>query len=220
MQELPNISSEAAHIIAHEVRNPLTNINLSLDILENKSNTKDPYLFYQIIRNNCKVINDHMTNLLLSFSNATAGFVKQSVNMLLDEALAMAADRIILRHIKVEKFYTTDTCEITVDRSKIKIALLNIIINAVEAMPPGKGILKLTTKITDGKCMVTIEDNGTGINKEMLDKVFRPYFTSKSNGIGLGLAATQAILELHQATVAIESEENRHTRFIISFNTG
>ena len=220
MQELPNISSEAAHIIAHEVRNPLTNINLSLDILENKSNTKDPYLFYQIIRNNCKVINDHMTNLLLSFSNATAGFVKQSVNMLLDEALQMAADRIILRHIKVEKFYTADTCEITVDRPKIKIALLNIIINAIEAMPAGKGILTLTTKITDGKCMVTIEDNGIGINKEMLDKVFRPYFTSKSNGIGLGLPATQAILALHKATVAIESEENRHTRFIISFNTG
>ena len=85
-------------------------------------------------------------------------------------------------------------------------------------MHEGKGKLKIITKLIKGRCIVSIEDNGIGISKDMLEKVFIPYFTNKQNGIGLGLVATHDILEAHKATIAVESEENNHTRFIISFN--
>ncbi len=218
MQESETISGQVVRTIAHEIRNPLTNINLSLNILEGELNGHDPRVLYSIIRRNCDIINTQITNLLVSFAIAPAYIGKYSINLVLDEVLEMANDRIVLRHVQVKKHYAPCDCTITLDKEKIKIALLNIIVNAIEAMPDGKGELMVATNVIDGKCMVTIEDNGTGISKEMLNNVFRPYFTNKSNGIGLGLAATHQILESHKATIEIESEENSHTRFIISFN--
>jgi signal transduction histidine kinase len=91
-------------------------------------------------------------------------------------------------------------------------------VNAVEAMPSENGELKLTTSLRAGKCVVTIEDNGCGISKKNIKNIFKPYFTSKTNGMGIGLAATNDILLAHHAGVNVESEENKGTRFIISFN--
>ena len=103
MQDLPNISRQVARTVAHEIRNPLTNINLSLDILEGTKNGYDPKLLYGIIRNNCKAINEQIANLLLSFSEVPVKLEKYSLNLVLDEVLEMAKDRIMLRRIKVEK---------------------------------------------------------------------------------------------------------------------
>jgi signal transduction histidine kinase len=91
-------------------------------------------------------------------------------------------------------------------------------VNAIEAMPSESGELKLTTSLPANKCVVTIEDNGCGISKKNIKNIFKPYFTSKPNGMGIGLAATYDILVAHQAEVNVESEENKGTRFIISFD--
>jgi signal transduction histidine kinase len=141
-----------------------------------------------------------------------------SINQLLDEILEIAKDRIILKNISVQKFYANSFCELLLDKPKIKIALLNIIVNAVEAMPSENGELELTTSLRNGKYIVTIEDNGCGISKKNIKNIFKPYFTNKPNGMGIGLAAASTILASHRAGVKVESEENKGTRFIISFN--
>ena len=108
--------------------------------------------------------------------------------------------------------------ETTVSRPKMKIALTNIIINAVEAMTSGKGELKLVTKIVEGDYIILIEDNGCGISRKNLKNIFKPYFTNKPGGLGLGLATTFNILRANCVGINVESEEGHGSRFILSFD--
>ncbi len=84
-------------------------------------------------------------------------------------------------------------------------------------MHPEKGKLKLITRSINGKCIIEIEDNGIGISKENLQHIFTPYFTDKPGGMGLGLSTTIDILKANHATVDVQSEEAKGTRFILSF---
>src|SRR6185295_12781051 len=97
--------------------------------------------------------------------------------------------------------YAPDTGKINADKEKLKIAFLNIIVNAIEAMSAGAGVLRLKTEKRNGKCAVTISDNGLGIDKDSLTKLFEPYFTNKRRGSGLGLANTQAIILTHKGSI-------------------
>ena len=127
-------------------------------------------------------------------------------------------DRIDLKKIKVIKNYAPDICKILVDIEKINIAFLNIILNAVEAVESQKGIITITTETKNNRCIVTISDNGKGMDKESLSKLFEPYFTTKEKGSGLGLTNTQNIILGHHANIYAESEEGKGSSFIISFN--
>ena len=205
-------------VFAHEIRNPLTNINLAVFMLKAEIRALDIDKYVEIINRSSIRINEIVNDFLHSFKNdhVESGYI--SVNQLLDEILEIAKDRIALKNISVKKNYTTSLCELLLDKPKITIALLNIIVNAIEAMPMEKGELKLTTSIHNGKCIVIIKDNGSGISKKNIKNIFNPYFTTKPNGMGIGLTATYNILASHQAGVKVESEEKKGSRFIISFN--
>ncbi len=210
------VTGRLARTIAHEVRNPLTNINLSIEHL--KGNADDDHEMYlDIIRRNSERINQLITELLNSSKPADLQLTPYAVDQLLDETLELAIDRIRLKEIKLEKNYTSDKREINVDAKKIKMAILNLIINAVEAMEERKGVLKIATEVAAEKCMITIEDNGLGIDPENLKKLFEPFFSKKSKGMGLGLTATQNIILSHKGTIDVESEVGKGTKFIICF---
>lgn len=116
------------------------------------------------------------------------------------------------------KNYTRDLCDISADIEKLEIAFLNIIVNAIEAMELNKGILNIKTENKDNRCVAVITDNGKGISKEHLSKLFEPYFTTKENGTGLGLSHTQNIIINHKASVTPESEVGKGTSFTISLH--
>jgi PAS domain S-box-containing protein len=202
--------------LAHEVRNPLTNINLSLDQIEPELDNEDQKLFAEIIRRNSRRINTLISELLNSFKQQEAVLSPASIHELLDETLGEAADRISLKKITLQKEYGED-CMLTLDKSNIKIAFLNLIINAIEAMEEEKGILTVVTQAAGKSFLVEIRDNGLGISPENLNRLFEPYFTSKANGLGLGLAATLTILQSHRATVEVESEMGEGTVFTVTF---
>ncbi|POY39169.1 hypothetical protein C3K47_01345 [Solitalea longa] len=212
-------TERVARTIAHEVRNPLTNVNLALEQLKLEINdTENNYDFYfDIIQRNCKRINVLITQLLNSTRAEYLELQKKSVNTLIDETLELAIDRITLNEIKVEKDYMLPDCEISVDNDKIKIAILNIIINAIEAMLPQKGVLKIKTTCEQDKAIVEIADNGTGIKPENLGKLFEPFYTEKQNGSGLGLTSTQNIILTHAGSIDVESKLGYGTRFILKF---
>lgn len=209
-----------ARTIAHEVRNPLTNINLSVDQLRTEVETQNeavPPLFDMIMRNSHR-INMLITDLLNSTKFTELVYTQISINQIMEETLALAMDRVQLKNIKVIKNYTPDICEISVDTEKIKIAFLNIIVNALEAMEADKGELKIKTENREGRCVVSISDNGTGIDKESLSKLFEPYFTSKPKGTGLGLTNAQNIILNHNGYIYAESEISKGTTFLITLN--
>lgn len=212
-----------ARIIAHEVKNPLTNITLSADQLKAELPPKvfdETGDLIEIIQRNCIRINQLVSDLLYSTRFTELQSAPQSINKLIDDSLDLAMDRINLKKIKVVKKYSTDICDIDVDAEKVKIAFLNLIVNAVEAMEQGKGVLTVSTAAKDNKCIVEIADNGSGISPDHLDRLFEPYFTSKEKGTGLGLTNTQNIILSHKGSIRVKSESGKGTTFIVSFNLG
>lgn len=211
-----------ARTIAHEVRNPLTNINLAVEQLQSELDNQPPggntELMLAMITRNSARINALITDLLNSTKFTDLVYKRISINQLLDETLEGAKDRIHLKNITVTKDYAGDICDIAVDVERIKIAFLNIIVNAIEAMEPTRGILQLKTMSKDGKCVVSITDNGPGIEEESLSKVFEPYFTSKPKGTGLGLTNTQNIILNHNGHIGFESKKGAGTTFTIQLD--
>ncbi|SDM92356.1 hybrid sensor histidine kinase/response regulator [Siphonobacter aquaeclarae] len=202
--------------LAHEVRNPLTNINLSADELVNGIDDENLSVYPQIIKRNSQRINDLISELLNSSRQTEMSLAPYPIHQILDETLSLALDRIQLKSISLEKEYGED-CLVRVDKEKIKIALLNIVVNAIEAMEPEAGVLRIGNHVAGENCYVLIQDNGAGIPAEHLGRLFEPYFTSKNNGIGLGLAATLSIVQSHKASIDVESEVGRGTAFTIHF---
>jgi signal transduction histidine kinase len=212
------VTGRISRTIAHEVRNPLTNINLAAEHIRSEIPMDDEIdLLLDMITRNGNRINQLISDLLNSTKETQLNFQKVYINDLLETSLEFARDRLELKSIKVEKFYTKDLCPVMADIEKINIAFLNIIINAIEAMEPN-GVLTITTEHKNDRCVVTIKDNGKGMNKEQLSKLFEPYFTTKENGTGLGLTNTQNIILGHKATVFAQSEEGKGTAFTITFN--
>jgi signal transduction histidine kinase len=210
-----------ARTIAHEVRNPLTNINLAADQLKEEvlPNDENASHLFEMINRNSNRINQLISDLLNSTKFSELTYTKIPVNNLLDETLREANDRISLNHVKVVKKYTSGVCDVSVDKERIKIAFLNIIINAVEAMENKEGsVLTLETKEENDKCQVIISDNGSGLDNEALTRLFEPYFTSKPKGNGLGLTNTQNIILNHKGEISVESTKGKGVIFTITLN--
>jgi PAS domain S-box-containing protein len=203
--------------LAHEVRNPLSNIHMSLEQLLGLTRDEDK-IYLDIIDRNGKRINDLITELLTSSKPTDLAFEKIVLQTVIDEAIAAALDRLTLKHIKLKINYPETPCYVRGDKSKLKIAFLNLIINAIEAIDHSAGEIVVTLACTEENNTVEIVDNGCGIPPENLSKLFEPYFTSKRNGIGLGLASTLNILQAHNATIEVKSTPKAGSTFIIAFN--
>ncbi len=210
------VTGRIARVMAHEVRNPLTNINLACEQLREEVENEDSAIFFTMIRRNADRINQLVSDLLAT-TRAELSFSKASINELLDASLELALDRIKLHQIQVIKNYDDNVCTIPVDVEKIKIAFLNIIVNAVEAMGEN-GILRISTSSDIGKCVVKISDNGKGMTQSEVDRLFEPYFTTKEKGTGLGLANSQNIIIGHKGNIFAESEFGKGTCFTITFS--
>ncbi len=210
-----------ARTIAHEVRNPLTNISLAAEQLQEMTNQNPEYsMLLDMISRNSVRINQLVAELLNATKAIQLNIKKVGINKILDEALEMAADRIDLKQVKVEKKYSENICQVSVDEEKIKIAFLNIIVNAIEAMEKNYGLLRLRTSTIENKCLIEIEDNGAGMDDDTLQKLFEPYFTSKPNGNGLGLTNTQNIILNHQGKITVRSIKGTGTTFSIYLDFG
>jgi PAS domain S-box-containing protein len=206
-------------ILAHEIRNPLNNISLSIDHLEfpQRDEEKTSRLM-EILKRNTVRINQIITELLDLTRPQELKFEDLSLQEILDESISMAIDRISLRQIKLQKTYPASPLKIVADKRKLSIAFSNILINAIEAMESNKGELTVALSALPNSYSVSIKDNGKGIPEEYMQKLFEPFFTLKPDGIGLGLATSYSIIQSHKGNVQVESTPNVGTHFIISFS--
>lgn len=222
--ELSNLQTEklAANerlirMLAHEIRNPLNNIILSVEHLIPANEDEAQRNFLGIIERNSLRINQIITELLNLATPSELTFTKSSLQEIMDESLARASDRILLHNAQVEKIYPATELIIPADKNKLVIALTNILINAVEAMEIHKGKLQVHLQATPDAVNISIRDNGRGIPREHLSKLFDPFFTLKKNGMGLGLTASYSIIQSHKADLQVESIVGEGTHFLISF---
>ena len=204
--------------LAHEVRNPLNNINLSIEQLGQENLGETGTVYMDIISRNSKRINDLITELLLSSSLPPENVrEKRSLQNILDESIATIIDRITLKKVNWKVIYPNEPAYIMADPLKLKIAFTNIIINAIEAMNETKGELDISVTSQNGHHLVSIKDNGSGISKATLPHLFEPYFTFKRNGLGLGLATTMNIIQSHKASIDVQTGLNQGSNFILKF---
>ena len=204
--------------LAHEVRNPLNNINLSVEqLIHELPEAGENNVYLEIVQRNSKRIGDIITELLNSSRPVEMYMERKTLQAIMDEAITSALDRITLQRVKLQIRYSNEPAWIMADSNKLKIAFLNIIINAVEAMEEDRGRLEIVVDSEKGNHIVKINDNGSGISEENLSRLFEPYFTSKRNGLGLGLAATLNILQSHKARIEVASALGKGTFFTITF---
>ena len=140
---------------------------------------------------------------------------RTNINEVMEEALSFSKDKIQGSNTVVERHYTQGLPGIVVDPDQVRGALLNIIINATQAMPQG-GKLSLSTRQNNGALELSVSDTGVGISEEIRGKIFNPFFTTKrSLGTGLGLSIAYKAIESHGGTITFESEVGTGTTFII-----
>ncbi len=210
-------TSRFIRTMAHEVRNPLNNINLSVENLVQQIKNEDDRIYLEIIERNGKRINDLITELLQSSRPAEMNLQDASLLKILNDVVDAVQDRAILRKIKINFRHTGDDCPIKADSAKLQMALLNIVINAIEAVADETGIIEIAAHCKPHQSVLIISDNGCGMNPEAKARLFEPYFTSKRNGLGLGLATTLTILNAHNASIEVSSQINSGTVFQLTF---
>src|SRR6187551_272494 len=184
-----SMTGKMARIVAHEIRNPLTNLNLALEHLRDEMLpvSETFRLYSDIIQRNANRIEHLVGEMLNSSKPKELQLDLTSVNVVVDETIALAVDRINLKEIKLERTFVENLPRILMDKEKVKIALLNIIINAIEAMTEKEGQLFVRTHQDANTIAISIADNGKGISSDEMDKLFEPFFTAKPSGLGLGL---------------------------------
>lgn len=214
-----SMTGKLARTIAHEVRNPLTNLNLALEHLRDEmpADNESVKVYSEIIERNAKRIDTLITEMLNSSKPKELNLELAHITDILDQTITLATDSLTLNQIKLHKDYVEDTPRMLVDREKLKIAFLNIIVNAIDAMEQGKGELLVTVRVANGYIVVTITDNGKGIPAEDIEKLFDPFFTEKPGGMGLGLTSTKNIISSHNASIEVESTVGKGTSFIFYF---
>ena len=220
LAEKLTMTGKIARSIAHEVRNPLTNLSLALEQLKDELDTDSEYvtMFTDIIGRNVDRIGQLITEMLNSSKPRDLDRKRQDFNAVVRETLKLVSDRIKLKRMRLETNFSTDDCSALLDRDQVKTALLNILVNAVEAMQEGKGILSVKTGCNESnQVYVEVSDNGGGINETDRQRLFDPFFTGKSGGMGLGLTATQNIINSHKGSIDVESQVGHGTTFRLYF---
>jgi signal transduction histidine kinase len=176
-------------------------------------------VYMDIIDRNSRRISDLISQLLNTSRPSEITLEPSILQSVLDEVIGASIDRLTLNKMKLRVNYPEEPVSIMADAEKLKLALLNIVVNAIEAMKEGEGDLAISVNTTADNVILKIADNGSGISEEHIARLFEPYFTQKRNGVGLGLAFTLNILQSHGANIEVSSVEGQGTVFTIIFAT-
>jgi len=200
--------------VAHEVKNPINAIVLHLQLLQNKLAQQEPDTrrHMDIIDSEIRRL-DRVVQTLVDFTRPRDLHVEEiDLRRLLEDVCQLAAPDGEQHGVTIERHMPDQKLPIKVDVDLMKQAFLNVVINGVQAMPQG-GTLTISARGENGVAVAEIQDQGSGIPKEMHDKVFELYFTTKKEGSGIGLAQTYQILQWHYGSVDFESAETTGTIF-------
>jgi signal transduction histidine kinase len=200
--------------VAHDLRNPLSVISSAVYYLKMvQSDAEDIVVEYLDMIDDEVRTADRIVSDLLDFARDKT-VVPRAVD--LDEVVAHVLDRKPPpQEIGLAIQISEHLPQVHVDSGHLKQILTNLITNAYQAMPDG-GILSLRASTVDKKVQLDVSDTGKGISPEHMEKIFEPLFTTKSRGIGLGLAICQKLIEVNQGDISVTSEEGAGSTFTIT----
>ena len=191
--------------VAHEVRNPLTAIRGYVQIL--RQQTRDPIHqeYLSVVLKEIDSINKVIQQLLEFSRPRHSQWQQVSLNALVEETLVLVQTAGVQARVDFISELDNELSPINADRELLKQVLLNILINAVQAISARGKIRIRTWQYSDSQQAISIEDNGSGIDLSLQKKIFDPFFTTKASGTGLGLALSQRIINAHQGDIRVAS---------------
>jgi len=194
--------------VAHEVKNPINAIVLHLQLLRNKLAQQEPDTgrHMDIIDSEIRRL-DRVVQTLVDFTRPRDLHLEEvDLRRLMEDVAQLAAPDAEQHGVTIERHMPEVRLPVKVDVDLMKQAILNVVINGVQAMPGG-GVLAISAQRENGIVVAEVHDQGGGIPKEMHDKIFELYFTTKKEGSGIGLAQTYQILQWHYGSVDFESND-------------
>lgn len=211
-----------ARSLAHEIRNPLTNITLALDQLKDEipENADDEgvEIYFGIINRSVKRVGDLIDHLLHGSEPKQLQLQETDIVSLAREVLQDNDELLKLNRISLQQQFEQDMFSIYLDKEKMRRVIAHLVTNAIEAIGKKEdGCITVGTFREDHQFVIYVQDNGVGIPKEVMAQLFTPFYTSKTKGIGFGLTSTQSILAEHGALMDVESEPNKGSVFSIGF---
>lgn len=208
-------ANKFARLMTHEIRNPLTNILLSVEQLKDEiKENESSNLYIDILKRNTLRINELISEVMNASKLTELQFSIISSRVFILNCIEAAKDRLKLKNIKLELNISLDI-DIEIDVEKMKIALLNIILNAIEAMDTVDGKLIVNSALEKEELIIEIIDNGIGISEENQSRLFEPFYTNKSKGFGIGLTASQTIIFNHHGNIKVKSAPGMGSTFMV-----
>jgi signal transduction histidine kinase len=202
--------------VAHEVKNPLNAILMHVELVRMKLARQDTDVSPQMEIISREILRlDRVVKTFLDFTRPVELHPAEvALDSFVQEIVDLAAPQAQAAGIRVLVDADTDTANIRVDGDLMKQALLNVVVNAIQAMPQG-GELRIACGVSGEEAEIRISDTGVGIPPELRDKIFRLYYTTKKGGSGIGLAMTFRIVQLHDGAIDFTSEPGKGTTFVL-----
>jgi signal transduction histidine kinase len=204
---------ELAAGLAHEIRNPLAGIAGVIEIIGRDLPPTSPAVaVVKDVRLEIVQINRILTDLLETARPHRPQVCRSNLNTTVEHAVMLARQQVLSKPIKIELQKAPDLPEVEHDSSQIHQVLLNLLLNAVQAIE-GAGTVLVEMGSRDDCARVVVSDNGRGISPQHLPNIFRPFYTTKGNGTGLGLSLARRIVEEHHGRIEVSSVVGKGSKF-------
>jgi nitrogen fixation/metabolism regulation signal transduction histidine kinase len=213
---------ELARRLAHELKNPLFPLQITIENLQRARNTPQ---FEEVFRESTTTLLAELDNLktivgrFSDFAKMPAPQLEQvDLNQVVQEVIRLFDAQIHAPGrppVEVALQLDENLATVQADPEQIRRALRNLILNALDAMPPTGGALTIRTQNLDGKVALEVSDSGAGLTPEECERLFTPYYTTKQHGTGLGLAIVQSVVSDHKGTITVHSEPGKGATFRI-----
>lgn len=206
---------ELATGLAHEIRNPLAGIAGVIEIIGRDLPTTSPArTVVKEVRHEIAQINHIITDLLQTARPHPPEIRRSDLNTTVEHSVMLARQQALSRPIRIELKKAENLREVEHDSDQIHQVLLNLLLNAIQAID-GQGTITVEISGEGNDALIAVSDTGRGIPAEHLPNIFRPFYTTKGNGTGLGLSLAKRIVEEHDGRIEVESSAAKGTRFVV-----
>jgi two-component system, LuxR family, sensor kinase FixL len=208
---------EMAAVLAHEIKNPLAAVRGAIEVIGGRlpAGTRDAAVVKEIV-SRIDSLNELMKDLLLFARPPRPNPMPVEITMLVSSTAELLHEDPALNAVKIEVHGAAPPVQ--ADPGLLQIVFLNLMVNSAQAMR-GEGEIKVSVEASNGKCRIAVSDNGPGIPSEAREKIFTPFFTTKSRGTGLGLATAKRLVEAHRGTIDVRCPAQGGTTVIVQLPT-
>lgn len=206
---------QLAASIAHEIRNPLTSLKGFVYLIEHgRSNS-----YIDIMKDELKRIELITSELLYLAKPQAQEFKREQIGLIIQDVILLMGSQALIHKVEICTFHLEDLPDVHCVSSQLKQVFINLIKNAMEAMPDGGEIKITASRPNEEIILIDVIDQGRGIPQELISKIGSPFYTTKETGTGLGMMATQQIIHSHGGTLEISSREGQGTAIHITLPT-